>query len=87
MPNERLEIGRYAIAKMIKDGSLCVPRNQREWDPVPSRFSFLSIVTSLILVQGRAYLIRNCYKEPVMWKDQNGHAVTVHALGETFVRE
>jgi len=31
MPNERLEMGRYAIAKLIKDGSLCVPRNQREY--------------------------------------------------------
>jgi uncharacterized protein with ParB-like and HNH nuclease domain len=31
MPSERLEIARQSIAKLIKDGSLCVPRNQREY--------------------------------------------------------
>lgn len=31
MPSERLEIARHAIAKLIKDGALCVPRNQREY--------------------------------------------------------
>jgi len=31
MPNKRLEIGRQGIAKLIKDGSLCVPPNQREY--------------------------------------------------------
>jgi hypothetical protein len=30
-PNEWHEIGRCAIAKLIKDGSLCVPLNQREY--------------------------------------------------------
>lgn len=35
MPNERLEITRYGIAKLIKDGNLTVPPNQREyaWRP------------------------------------------------------
>lgn len=31
MPNERLEIARHGIAKLIKDGNLCVPPNQREY--------------------------------------------------------
>jgi uncharacterized protein with ParB-like and HNH nuclease domain len=31
MANERLDIARYGIAKLIKDGGLCVPRNQREY--------------------------------------------------------
>jgi hypothetical protein len=31
MAGERLEIGRQGIAKLIKDGSLCVPPNQREY--------------------------------------------------------
>jgi uncharacterized protein with ParB-like and HNH nuclease domain len=31
MPGERLEIGRQGIAKLIKDGSLSVPPNQREY--------------------------------------------------------
>jgi hypothetical protein len=31
MPNERLEISRQGIGKLITDGSLCVPPNQREY--------------------------------------------------------
>ena len=31
MPGERLEIGRQGIAKLIKDGNLTVPPNQREY--------------------------------------------------------
>jgi hypothetical protein len=31
MAGERLEIGRQGIAKLIKDGNLCVPPNQREY--------------------------------------------------------
>jgi uncharacterized protein DUF262/uncharacterized protein DUF1524 len=31
MPNERLEISRQGIAKLINDGNLCVPPNQREY--------------------------------------------------------
>jgi len=31
MPSERLEIGRQGIAKLLKDGNLCVPPNQREY--------------------------------------------------------
>ncbi len=31
MPNERLEIARHGIAKLIKDGNLSVPPNQREY--------------------------------------------------------
>lgn len=31
MANERVEIARHGIAKLIKDGSLCVPPNQREY--------------------------------------------------------
>ena len=31
MANERLDIARYGIAKLIKDGGLCVPRNHREY--------------------------------------------------------
>ena len=31
MPNERLEIARHGISKLIKDGGLCVPANQREY--------------------------------------------------------
>src|SRR6266849_3515223 len=31
MANERLDIARFGIAKLIKDGGLCVPPNQREY--------------------------------------------------------
>jgi hypothetical protein len=31
MATERLDIARHGIAKLIKDGALCVPRNQREY--------------------------------------------------------
>src|ERR1700727_954076 len=31
MPGERLEISRQGIAKLINDGNLCVPPNQREY--------------------------------------------------------
>jgi hypothetical protein len=31
MPNERLDINRFGIAKLIKDGGLCVPANQRAY--------------------------------------------------------
>ena len=31
MPNERLEIARYGIAKFIKEGNIRLPPNQREY--------------------------------------------------------